>query len=221
MVRLLRWRVIGAGRRVAKPAQRRIVSSLSAKEFAMFRPMDADTSEVLGLRLQLTQAETAVADALFERSAADRRTLWALTLFGAISRLWEAGSLDRLYAALDEMVLAVLGGRRIAIYLREPGSAKLRLLHTNVPDHVPAPSAILGEGTIGRAAAERRTIDGVVPGSSGQLLAVPLGASPEAIGSLVLYAAPEVPALDADELQFIKIVCRHAGNAILVYSDLS
>lgn len=185
----------------------------------MIRPMDADTSEVMDLRLRLTQAEAEAADALFERTAADRRTVWALTLFGAISRLWEAGTLAGLYAALDEIVSAVLGGRRIAIYIREPGRAELSLVHSSALGHVPAPSAILGEGTIGRATAERRTINGVMPGF-GQMLAVPLGASPEAIGSLVLYAAPEVAALDADELQFIEIVCRHAGNAILVYSDL-
>ena len=187
----------------------------------MISLMDADTSEVLDLRLRLTEAEAEAANALFERTAADHRTVWALTLFGAVSRLWEVGTLEGLYAALDEMAFAVLGGRRIAIYIREPGRAELSLVHSSAPGHVPAPSATLGEGTIGRATAERRMISGVAPGSSGSMLAVPLGASPEAIGSLVLYAAPEVAALDADELQFIEIVCRHAGNAFLVYSDLS
>jgi GAF domain-containing protein len=134
--------------------------------------------------------------------------------------VWEAGTLEGLYAALDEIAFAVLGGRRIAIYLREPGCARLSLVHSSASGHVPAPSALLGEGTIGRAPAERRTISGVVPGSSGEMLAVPLGASPEAIGALVLYDAPEVTALDADELQFIEIVSRHAGNAILVYSHI-
>ncbi len=186
----------------------------------MLRPIDADTSEVLDLRLRLTRAEAEAANALLERTAADRRTLWALTLFGAVSRLWEAGTLEGLYAALDEIVLSVLGGRRIAIYLREPGRAELSLVHSSASGHVPAPSAILGEGAIGRATAERRTISGVAPGSSGPILAVPLGASSEAIGSLVLYSAPEIVPLDADELQFIEIVCRHAGNAVLVYSDL-
>ena len=186
----------------------------------MIRPMDADTSEVLDLRLRLTKAEAATANALFERTAADRRTVWALALFGAVSRLWEAGTLEGLYAALDEIAFAALGGRRIGIYLREPDRAALNLVHSSAPGHVFAPSAILGEGAIGRAAAERRTISGDVPGSSGPVLAVPLGASPEAVGALVLYAAPEVAPLDADELQFIEIVCRHAGNAILVYSDL-
>ncbi len=185
----------------------------------MLRPMDADTSEA-DLRLRLTRAEAKAANALLERTEADRRTVWALALFGAVSRLWEAGTLEGLYAALDEIARAVLGGRRIAIYLREPGRAALSLVHSNAPGHVSAPSAILGEGPIGRATAERRTISGVAPGSSGPMLAVPLGASAEAIGSLVLYAAPEVVALDADQLQFIEIVCRHAGNAILVYSDL-
>ncbi len=187
----------------------------------MLRPTDADTSEVHTLRLRLTKAEAEAANALLERTEADRRTVWALTLFGAVSRLWEAGTLEGLYAALDEIASRVLGGRRVALYIREPNRAQLRLVHSNVSDHLPAPSAILGEGMIGRATAERRTLGGVVPGSSGSMLAVPLGASPEAIGSLVLYAAPEVAALDADELQFIEIVCRHAGNAFLVYSDLT
>ncbi len=187
----------------------------------MIRSMDADTSEVLDLRQRLTKAEAETANALFERTAADRRTVWALALFGAVSRLWEAGTLEGLYAALDEIARAALGGRRIAIYIREPDRAALSLVHSSAPGHVFAPSAILGEGTIGRAAAERRTISGDVPGWSGTVLAVPLGASAEAIGSLVLYAAPDVPALDADERQFIEIVCRHAGNAFLVYSDLS
>jgi hypothetical protein len=185
----------------------------------MLRSIDADTSEVLDLRLRLTQAEAETANALLERTEADRRTLWALTLFGAVSRLWEAGTLEGLYSALDEIAFRVLGGRRIAVYVREPGRAELSLVHSSVRSHIPAPSAILGEGAIGRATAERRTISEAA--SSGPVLAVPLGASAEAIGALVLYAAPEVAPLDADERQFIEIVCRHAGNAILVYSDLS
>jgi hypothetical protein len=201
------------------PLSAGIVSSLFAKELAMLRSMDADTSEVHTLGPGLTKAAAEATDP-FERTAADRRTLWALTLFGAVSRLWEAGTLGGLYAALDEIASAVLGGRRIAIYLREPGRAQLSLVHSSASGPAPAPSAILGEGTIGRATAERRTISGVAPGSSGEILAVPLGASPEAIGSLVLYDAPEVAALDADELQFIEIVARHAGNAILVYSHI-
>lgn len=185
---------------------------------AMIQPVDTESSEVLELRLRLTKAEAQAADAVFERTAADDRTLWALTLFGAVSRLWEAGALDDLYAALDEIVLAVLGGRRIALYLRDPERAELSLVYASASGPVPAPIAVLGEGAIGRAAAERRTISGVVPEASGPILAVPLGASAEALGSLVLYGAPDEAPLDPDELQFIQIVCRHVGNAILVLS---
>lgn len=197
--------------------RQRVVLSVR-KGATMIRPMDTESSEVLDLRVRLTKAEAEAADALFERTAADHRTLWALTLFGAVSRLWEAGTLDGLYTALDEIVFAVLGGRRIAIYLREPDRAELSLVYASAAGPVPAPIAILGEGAIGRAAAERRTIRGVVPEASGPILAVPLGASAEALGSLVLYGAPEEAPLDPDELQFIQIVCRHVGNAILVFS---
>jgi hypothetical protein len=68
---------------------------------------------------------------------------------------------------------------------------------------------------------ERRSIRGFVPGTSEPVVAVPLGASPHVVGSLLVYAGPSVTNLDCDQLQFAEIVGRHAGNALTVLSPVA
>lgn len=187
----------------------------------MSLPIDEERPEVHELRRRLSSAESRAAEALTGRAAAEDRTQRALELFAAVSRLWEARTPRGLYAALDQIAAAVLSGRGIALYVREPECAKLRLVHSNVAAAPVAPTAVLGVGPAGRAAAERRTISGVVPGTSVPVVAVPLGASPGVIGSLLLYAAASGAALDADQLQFVEIVARHAGNALTVLSPVA
>jgi hypothetical protein len=143
-----------------------------------------------------------------------------LTLFAAVSWVWESRTTDELYGALDEIASAVLG-RRIAVYVVERGSAKLRVVHTNVTGAPVAASAVLGEGVIGRAVAERRSITGFVPGTSEPVVAVPLGARPHVVGSLLVYASPSATDLDCDQLQLLEIVGRHAGNALAVLSPVA
>jgi hypothetical protein len=179
-----------------------------------------ETSSFHELQLRLSRAEARVAEALTGRAAADARTQHALTLFAAVSWVWEARTTEDLYGALDEVASAVLR-RRIAVYVLERGCARLRVAHTNVSGAPVAASAVLGEGVIGRAAAERRTITGFVPGTSEPVVAVPLGARPHLMGSLLVYASPSGTSLDSDQLQFLEIVGRHAGNALSVLSPVA
>lgn len=180
---------------------------------------DEETSSFHELQLRLSRAEARAAEALTGRAAADARTQHALTLFAAVSWVWEARTTDDLYGALDEIASAVLR-RRIAVYVLERGCARLRVVHTNVTGAPVAASAVLGEGVIGRAAAERRSITGFVPGTSEPVLAVPFGACPHVVGSLLVYASPSATDLDCDQLKFVEIVGRHAGNAFAVLSPV-
>jgi hypothetical protein len=183
-------------------------------------PGSGDTSLSADLQQRLARAEAELAVARRARAEADQRAGWALALFAAVSRLYEAHAPGEVYTALEEIAAAVLGCHDLAVYLIDDRTLRLCPVHTCGPRARSAREALLGEGTIGRAVAERRTIIGAAGEPAELVVAAPLGAIPQTPGALVLYGVAGTPApLTAENLQLLEIVGRHAGISLAIFGD--
>ncbi|MGC4000074.1 MAG: GAF domain-containing protein [Anaeromyxobacter sp.] len=171
-----------------------------------------DEGLVAQLRRRLRQAEADADAARRALAAADQRSSWAMTLFAVSWRLHQARTAAALFAALDEVAAEVLDGRALAVYLREPGGSGLRLAHAGRGPGLPA-SAVLGEGLVGRAAAEGRTQHAPAAGD-GPCLAIPLGAPPRVLGALAVHDPARAGPLDADRTELLQVVARIAAHQL-------
>lgn len=190
-----------------------------ASELALAREAVAHANEErerLRDRLAEIQAENQrIAD---EYVAVQEQSTELAQLFVALERIHGGVSRAETLAAVQEIVINVLGSEELAVFERR-GDA-LVLTHSFGVDAAALRKVRLGQGAIGRAAAGGQLYvagrDGPpAPGDENLTAVIPLRAGDEIAGVLAIFRLlGHKPGLDEEDEALFQLLSRHAGLAL-------
>lgn len=174
----------------------------------------SEGEEVARLRGQLAELEAAYQRVSEECAAFQEQNAELVTLSVAAGRLCEAADRAEALAAIQEIVVNLVGSEEFAVFERAADGRLLPVYRMGL-DHPPAPITE-GEGPAGRAVAEdRMRIVGDPPGEGEPVACVPLRASGQVVGALVVYGLlGHKPALTDFDREIFGVLLRHAGPAL-------
>ena len=131
------------------------------------------------------------------------------------------GALDHaeVLAAIQDVVINVIGSEELAVYELAEGGRSLHPVQSFGVERRGLRALALGEGPIGRAAAERRiwtVLDGGPPSEDRELTAVaPLCAGERVAGAVAIWRMLEhKPIFAAAERAVLELLSRHGGTAL-------
>jgi hypothetical protein len=131
------------------------------------------------------------------------------------------GTLDHagVLAAIQDVVINVIGSEELAVYEVAQGGRSLRPVQSFGVERRDLRSLALGEGPIGRAVSERQiwtVLDGGPPPEDRELTAVaPLCAGERVAGAVAIWRMLEhKPIFAAAERTVLELLSRHGGTAL-------
>jgi len=201
-----------SGTETPDQARHRLEGELAAANEAL----ELRSAEEEGLRSRLAEIERDHQRICDDYVAAEEQRSGLASLFVALARLH--GSLDRreVLAAIQEVVVNMLGSEELALFELGPGE-RLRAVHSVGVDGSRLGEVAAGEGTIGRAALGHAYVAGGDSRSEDPDLTacVPIRVGSRVTGALAIWRLlGHKPFLTAADLELIELLSTHAGTAL-------
>jgi hypothetical protein len=198
----------------ADPEVARLSSELALSREAVAHAND----ERERLRVRLSEIEAEYQRMCDEYVALQEQSTQVAQLFAALERIHGGSSRTDTIAALQEIVINVIGSEELAIFERR-GDA-LTLVHSFGVDPGALRGVRLGRGAIGQAAATGRTYlsrrDGPpAPGDEDVTAVVPLRVGDEIAGAIAIFRLlGQKPGLVQGDEDLFDLLSSHAGIAL-------
>jgi hypothetical protein len=189
-----------------------------ASELALSREAVAHANEerdrLRGRVEELEREHRALSD---DYVAAQERATELARLFVAMERLHGGRSRADVVAAVQEIVINLIGSEELALFERRGGA--LGLLKAFGVDPAPIHAIPLGEGVIGRIGATGATWvagrDAAEPGDPELTACIPLRAGDEIVGALAIWRLlGHKPVIDEQDHAVFDLLSAHAGLAL-------
>jgi hypothetical protein len=193
-------------------ALRRVERELEAAREALA----ARGAEEERLRSRLVEIEREHRRVCDDYVAVQAQSSRVTSLFVALSRLHETLERREVVAAIQEVVVNVLGSEQLALFELGP-EGRLRLVHSLGVDAARLAEVAAGEGPIGRAALGGTFVAGGATRSEDPELTActPLRVGGCVIGVLAVWRLlGHKPFLDEADRELVELLSRHAGMAL-------
>lgn len=194
--------------------KRRLASELAAARESIARANEQ--REALRERLAEIEAENRrICDELV---AAQEQSSQVAQLYAALERIHGSVSRPETLAAVQEIVINVVGSEELAVFERRGDT--VALAQSFGVDPGPLRAIRVGEGTIGNAVATGKLyVAGrdaqPSPGEEDITAVVPLRAGPDVVGALVIFRLlGHKPGLDEADQAIFDLLATHAGVAL-------
>lgn len=193
-------------------AQRRLETELQAAR----EELELRRAEEEKLRSRLAEIEREHRQVCEDYVAAQEQRSSFASFFVALSRLHGTVERREVLAAIQEVVVNVLGSEELALFELDPGGRLRAVYSMGVPAsrlaEVPA-----GDGTIGRSALGQAFVAGGAARSEDPDLTtcIPLKVGDRVIGALAVWRLlAHKPFLTDADLELIELLSTHAGTAL-------
>lgn len=154
---------------------------------------------------------------MIEKYAALEEQSFRLTgLYVALHRLHESTDRAQVIAAIEEVVVNLLGSEQLALFELEPKATHLTLVHSMGVNPARWREVPLGQGTIGRVAAEGRAhLTGPGKEEPDLTACIPLRSGAKVVGALAVFELlAHKPLLGPFDLDLLEALSVHAGSAL-------
>lgn len=168
------------------------------------------------LRARLTELEAEHRRLTAEFVALQKQHAAQVALGVAAEQLYDVAGRDQAVAALEDLLLNMVGAQAFALLERD-GAGRLLPTHGAGMDWQGVAAVVPGEGPLGQAAVENRILlaEGEAGTPAAPLAFVPLAVDGEPAGALSLHALlPQKRGLTAFDHELFRILQRHAGPAL-------
>lgn len=149
--------------------------------------------------------------------AGEERSTELTQLYVALERLHGGLAREEALAAVQEIVINLVGSEELAVFERSGGALAATHAFGVARDRLPPVRP--GEGALGRAAEGRLYVAGregpAAPGEEDLTAAIPLRAGPDVVGVLAIYRLlGHKPVLDESDAAVFELLSAHAGLAL-------
>jgi hypothetical protein len=175
------------------------------------------------LRGRLAALDREHQEALAAHAVLEREVAEITGLYVALERLHGGGAREDVLAAIQDVVINIVGSEELAVFAWSDGDGLLRPVRAfGVPPHR-LPPVRLGEGPVGRAAARREPFvvgDLPAPADDPDLTAcVPLCFEGRLLGVVAVWRMlPHKPRLGDPDRRVLELLGRHGGPALALAS---
>jgi hypothetical protein len=182
---------------------------------AQARIADLELSQVL-LKRELDDARKRADDGFTKYAEMARQHAEMMNLYVAAHRLHE--SLDRkdVLAAIQEIVINLIGSEELAVFELADDGARLKLVDSFGIEQEQWKEMPLARGPLEEAIKEGRTFISEGGGGSGRLTAcVPLMAGEKAVGLVAVFSLlPHKPQIETNDRELFDVLRSHGGSAL-------
>jgi hypothetical protein len=207
----------GAARMDSSPTETTLAAELALARAAL----EQREAEDRKLRDRLADIEAENRRVCDEFVAVQEQNAELVSLYAAVERLHAAPDRSEVLAAIQEIVVNVVGSEELALFELTPDGNRLAPTHAFGVDTDTLGEIAMGSGAVGRAAAEGRSwIAGerAAPASPAEphvTACVPLKVGDRVTGALVIYSLlGHKPALTSFDRELFALLERHAALAL-------
>ena len=198
--------------------------NLQEKALGLREELDRVRQEQSELRRRLADAEAESRQFSHQYAEVEEQNNNLANLYVASYQLHSTLDRAEVLAAIQEIVINLIGSEELAIYELPDGGAELQLVGSFGVDAAEMPRVPLGAGIIGKAAASgepfyagRSQTDGHAPREASLTACVPLRLGDKVMGAVAVFGLlPQKNGFAAVDYELFNLLATHAATALYV-----